>query len=145
MKLPVATQAPGRLWHSGVIRKELNTVWLIYVLLHLMRLIIWCALCMKKEQLTFNFWYCALWSWKYSNFSHNLVYPNYFVFLNNVSLARYPENQNPTCIHGGHLGAIFPKFFCAANFVLPRKTFIKKYNKNRSFEPLKTFCFPLNL
>jgi len=26
MKLPVATQAPGRLWHSGVIRKELNTV-----------------------------------------------------------------------------------------------------------------------
>jgi len=28
IKLPVATQAPGWLRHSGAIRKESNTVWL---------------------------------------------------------------------------------------------------------------------
>jgi len=33
-------------------------------------------------------------------------------------------------------GAILP------NFVLPRKFFIKKYNKNRSRDPRKTFCAP---
>ena len=51
-----------RLRHSGVIVKELNTVWLIQVLLHLMRFIIRYALCMKKKQLAFNLWYCALQS-----------------------------------------------------------------------------------
>jgi len=44
------------LWKSWM----LNIVWLVSVLLHLTRLIICCTLCMKKEQLTFNFRYCAL-------------------------------------------------------------------------------------
>ena len=34
-----------------------------------MRLIIRYALCMEKEQIAFNIWYCALWSWKYGNYS----------------------------------------------------------------------------
>ena len=50
--------------HSGVIGKQLNTA-----LTHLMRLLIRCALCMEKEQLAINIWYCALWSRKYSNYS----------------------------------------------------------------------------
>jgi len=37
-----------RLRHSGFIGKELNTVWLIAVLFHLMRLIIRCALWSRK-------------------------------------------------------------------------------------------------
>jgi len=53
-----------RLRHSGIIVKELNTVWLNSVLLHLMCLIFQCAACMKKEQLALNFWYCTLWSKK---------------------------------------------------------------------------------
>jgi len=45
--------------------------YIIWVVLHLMHLIIWCALCMKKEQLAFNFWYCALFGVPYG--PNNLV------------------------------------------------------------------------
>jgi len=76
----------------------------------------------------------------YWQLQSDLVYPNYFVLSNNVGLARYPENWNQTSSHGGHSVAIPPKLFCAPpNFVLPRKFFIKKYNKNRSLDPLKMF------
>ena len=40
-----------------------------------MRLIIRCALCMKKEQLPFNFWYCASWCRKYGTSENLLITP----------------------------------------------------------------------
>ena len=49
----------------------------------------------------------------------DLVYLNYFVSSNNVGLARYPKNQNQTCSHGEHSGAIPPKFFVPFQ-ILPR-------------------------
>jgi len=69
---PVVTQTLGQLWHMGVIAKELNTVWLIYILLQSIALINPVHLIYEKKQLAFNFWYCALqssaalWSRKYS-------------------------------------------------------------------------------
>jgi len=66
----------------------------------------------------------------------DLVYPNYLVSSSNVGLASYPENRNQACSHGVYWGTIPRKFFCAPpNFVLPRKFFTKKYNKNRSLDP----------
>ena len=43
----------------------------------------------------------------------------------------------------GHSGSILPTFILAPrNFVLPRKYFIKKYNKNRNLDSLKCIVLP---
>jgi len=77
---------------------------------------------MEKEQLEFNFWYSALWSWKYGKYSQTLFIQT---TLFRVGLARYPQNRNQTCIHGGHSGAIpltyfvlLQILFCQENFLL---------------------------
>ena len=88
---------------------ERDTVWLTYVLLHLMRLTIWCALCMKKKQLAFNFCCCTLWSEKYGSqiVVHTSIYnctnfaACYFSVLISVSLPLLsPHMSNVVSIQG---------------------------------------------
>jgi len=70
----------------------------------------------------------------------DLVYPNCFVSSDNVGLARYPGNRNQTCSHGGHSGAIPPKFHCAPNFVLPRIFLLKNIAKTEVLTPKNVLC-----
>ena len=83
-----------------------------------MRLTIRCALCMEKEQLGFNFWYCALWTRKYGNYSQT-SFIRTTLFRQNVGLARYPENRNQTCSQGGIRGQSSINFLCFSKFSLP--------------------------
>ena len=98
-----------------------------------------------KRTARFQFLILRLMVPKIRQLQSDLVYLNYFVLSNNVGLARYPENRNQTCSHGGIRGKSSLNFFelqllfCQENYLL--KTIIKTEveTPKKCFVPTQVF------
>jgi len=114
----VATQAPGQLWHSGAIGRVKYSVTYLsfgsfnapYNPVHFMY---------EKRIASIQFLILRLLVPK---ITVTTVRPR---LSNNVGLARYPENQNQACSHGGirgqsplNLFKLLQILFCQENFFL---------------------------
>ena len=108
-----------------------------------MRLIIQYALCMEKEQLAFNIWYCALWSRKYGNYSQT-SFIRTTLFRQKTSVKRGIRKIGIGPVATGSIrGKSSLNFFVLLQILLCHENYLlKAIIKTEVETPEKMFCTP---